>query len=213
MDFLSREISDYCEQHTSPEDELLNNLRRETHLHVMSPRMISGHLQGRILSAISQLLKPQSILEIGTYTGYSAICLSEGLAENGKLITIDYNPEFKPIHQKYLLQSARANQIEIIYDKATSVIPLLTGPFDLVFIDADKENYAVYFDLVIDKMRSGGVILADNVLWSGKVVEPIKPNDKSTAALAAFNEKIMQDKRVSKVLLPIRDGIFFIRKL
>lgn len=213
MDFLSREISDYCEQHSSEEDELLKNLRRETHLHVLSPRMLSGHLQGRVLSAISQLIQPRAILEIGTYTGYSAICLSEGLAADGKLTTIDYNPEYKTIHEKFLLQSAKANQIEVIYDKATSAIPLLEGPFDLVFIDADKENYAVYFDLVIDKLKSGGVILADNVLWSGKVIEPLKANDKSTAAIVAFNEKIRQDNRVEKVLLPIRDGIFFIRKL
>jgi predicted O-methyltransferase YrrM len=175
--------------------------------------MLSGHLQGRFLSMISHMLQPEFILEIGTYTGYSAICLSEGLSKKGKLVTIDNNRELDPILQKYLLKSEKAKQIEVVFGNAAEIIPTLPSQIDLVFIDADKENYALYFDLVIDKVRSGGYILADNVLWSGKVVEPVKSNDRSTKALMDFNEKVQRDSRVENMLLPLRDGIMVMRKI
>lgn len=213
MEFLPEAIDTYSRNHTSIESELLRELNRETHLKVLSPRMLSGHLQGRFLSMISHMLQPEFILEIGTYTGYSAICLSEGLSQNGKLVTIDNNRELEPILQKYLLKSEKAKQIEVVFGNASEIIPALSSQIDLVFIDADKENYAVYFDLVIDKVRSGGFILADNVLWSGKVVEPVKSNDRSTKALMDFNEKIQRDSRVENMLLPLRDGIMVMRKI
>ncbi|MBK9591203.1 MAG: class I SAM-dependent methyltransferase [Crocinitomicaceae bacterium] len=213
MEFLPEAIDTYSRNHTSIESELLRELNRETHLKVLSPRMLSGHLQGRFLSMISHMLQPEFILEIGTYTGYSAICLSEGLSQNGKLVTIDNNRELEPILQKYLLKSEKAKQIEVVFGNASEIIPALSSQIDLVFIDADKENYAVYFDLVIDKVRSGGFILADNVLWSGKVVEPVKSNDRSTKALMDFNEKVQCDSRVENMLLPLRDGIMVMRKI
>lgn len=212
MDFLPPKIDHYANKLSSPESELLAELNRETHLKVLSPRMLSGHLQGRALSMISHMIRPSYILEIGTYTGYSAICLSEGLSENGKLVTIDVNEELSPILNAYLMKSPKAKQIEVIYGDATKIIQTLPNQIDLVFIDADKENYSLYFDLVIDKMSPGGFILADNVLWSGKVVEEIKSNDKSTIEIMAFNNKIQNDSRVENVLLPIRDGIMLIRK-
>ncbi|MBK6527755.1 MAG: class I SAM-dependent methyltransferase [Crocinitomicaceae bacterium] len=210
---LPEAIDTYSRNHTSIESELLRELNRETHLKILSPRMLSGHLQGRFLSMISHMLQPEFILEIGTYTGYSAICLSEGLSQNGKLVTIDNNRELEPILQKYLLKSEKAKQIEVVFGNASEIIPALSSQIDLVFIDADKENYAVYFDLVIDKVRSGGFILADNVLWSGKVVEPVKSNDRSTKALMDFNEKVQCDSRVENMLLPLRDGIMVMRKI
>jgi len=212
MDFIPEEIEKYALQHTQSESKLLADLNRETHLKVLTPRMLSGHLQGRILSMLSKIIQPNFILEIGTYTGYSAICLSEGLTENGKLITIDNNEELKPILEKYLLKSPKANQIEILFGDATKIIPEINNELDLVFIDADKENYSNYYDLTIDKLRSGGVILADNVLWSGKVVKAVKENDRSTRALQQFNEKVNNDDRVENLLLPVRDGIMMIRK-
>jgi predicted O-methyltransferase YrrM len=213
MEFLPEAIDRYSRNHTSIESELLRELNRETHLKILSPRMLSGHLQGRFLSMISHMLQPEFILEIGTYTGYSAICLSEGLSKKGKLVTIDNNRELDPILQKYLLKSEKAKQIEVVFGNAAEIIPTLPSQIDLVFIDADKENYALYFDLVIDKVRSGGYILADNVLWSGKVVEPVKSNDRSTKALMDFNEKVQRDSRVENMLLPLRDGIMVMRKI
>lgn len=213
MEFLPEAIDTYSKDHSSSESELLRELNRETHLKILSPRMLSGHLQGRFLSMISHMIKPERILEIGTYTGYSAICLSEGLSDTGKLITIDNNKELEPVLQKYLLKSAKSTQIELLFGNAADIIPTLTDQLDLVFIDADKENYALYFDLVVDKVRSGGVILADNVLWSGKVVEPLKANDRSTKALMDFNKKVQEDSRVENMLLPLRDGIMIMRKI
>ncbi len=213
MDFLPEKIEEYIENLTTSESEELANLNRETHLKIMSPRMLSGHIQGRFLSLISHMIQPAYILEIGTYTGYSALCLAEGLKENGKLITIDRNEELDSIIEKYLKSSKYGNQIDFRIGNATAIIPELPNGIDLVFIDADKPNYSNYFDLVIDKVKPGGFILADNVLWSGKVVEPIKQNDKSTIAIHEFNQKVHDDNRVENVLLPIRDGIMALRKL
>jgi predicted O-methyltransferase YrrM len=177
----------------------------------MMPRMLSGHLQGRVLSMISKMVRPRTILEIGTYTGYSAICLAEGLTADGLLITIDVNEELEGRVRQYFDEAGMSSKVKYIVGNAATVIPSLEGPFDLVFIDADKENYSRYYDLVIDKVPAGGIILADNVLWSGKVLQA--KQDKDTRAIVEFNKKIHQDERVENVLLPIRDGILMIRKL
>lgn len=212
MDFLPSNIDEYVANHCQPESDLLRELNRETHLKVLSPRMLSGHVQGRFLSIISKLIRPNFILEIGTYTGYSAICLSEGLSVKGKLLTVDNNYELTPILDKYLMKSPRANQIEYKIANAQDVIPAINEKIDLVFIDADKENYLNYYNLVFDKVSTGGIILVDNVLWSGKVVQPVKTNDKSTMAILEFNNFIKNDNRVEANLIPIRDGIYMIRK-
>jgi caffeoyl-CoA O-methyltransferase len=211
MDLINESIQHYAEQHTSSEADLLKKIERDTHAKVMMPRMLSGHLQGRVLSMISHMIRPQRILEIGTYTGYSAVCLAEGLQEGGKLITIDINEELEDRVRDYFAASSYNNNIEYKIGNAVEVIPALNETFDLVFIDADKERYGVYFDLVIDKVRNGGFILADNVLWSGKVLDA-KP-DKDTRAILEFNKKIQDDPRVENVLLPIRDGIMLMRKV
>ncbi len=213
MEFIPEKIDDYAGEHTAAESALLSDLSRETHLKIMTPRMLSGHIQGRFLSMITHMLKPKFVLEIGTYTGYSALCMAEGLHPQGKIITIDNNEELKDILDKHLLASEFSNQIEFKLGAALDIIPTLENEIDLVFIDADKPNYSNYFDAVIDKMRPGGFILADNVLWSGKVAEEIKPNDKSTVAIDAFNKKVHDDPRVENVLIPIRDGIMALRKL
>jgi caffeoyl-CoA O-methyltransferase len=207
MEFIDEKLDDYCGEHTSPEDELLQRVNRETHLEVLQPRMLSGHLQGRFLSMISKLKQPKRILEVGTYTGYSALCLAEGLPSDGKLITLDVNEELAEKVKEYFDASTYASQLEMRVGDATKLIPALEGPFDLVFIDADKENYSNYFDLVIDKMAKGGLIIADNVLWSGKVIEPSKENDTSTKALLEYNDKVHEDPRVENMMLPVRDGL------
>ena len=207
MHFLSDDLEEYANQHTDNEPLLLQELTRRTHLSVLQPRMLSGHLQGRFLSLLSKLVRPQTILEIGTYTGYATLCLAEGLAPNGTLHTIDIKEELIDLQTEFFNRSGYGNQIVQHLGKAADIIPTLHTTFDLVFIDADKQNYALYFDLVIDKMNSGGIILSDNVLWSGKVVEEVKPSDKHTQALMAYNKKIKDDSRVETVLLPIRDGI------
>lgn len=207
MEFLDPKLDEYCGDHTSTENELLNRIDRETHLEVLQPRMLSGHLQGRFLSMVSKLKQAKSILEIGTYTGYSALCMAEGMHPEGKLITIDLNDELADKVRSYFDESQFGKQMELMVGDATEIIPKLSGPFDLVFIDADKENYPQYFDMVIDKMSKGGLIIADNVLWSGKVIEAIKENDTSTEALVIYNNKIQSDPRVENVLLPIRDGL------
>lgn len=212
MEFLPEKIEDYVENHTEKESDELAKLSRDTHLKILSPRMLSGHVQGRFLAMISHMMQPKRVLEIGTYTGYSALCLAEGMPEDGKIITIDRNNELEDIINTHLKQSEYANKIDVHFGYAAEIIPTLEETFDLVFIDADKPNYSNYFNLIIDKVRPGGFILADNVLWSGKVVETIKPGDKSTVAIHGFNQKVHDDPRVENVLIPIRDGIMALRK-
>jgi caffeoyl-CoA O-methyltransferase len=211
MDFIKKEIQAYAETHTSPESQVLRNINRETHAKVMQPRMLSGHLQGRVLSMFSCMLRPARILEIGTYTGYSAICLAEGLQENGKLVTIDINEELGETVRQYFAEAGVIAKVDYRIGNALDIIPTLKMKFDLVFIDADKENYSRYFDLVIDNVNLNGIILADNVLWSGKVLEA--KVDKDTKAIIDFNRKVQEDKRVENILLPIRDGIMVMRKV
>jgi len=207
MHFLSEELENYAAQHTEDEPLLLQELNKRTHLNVLQPRMISGHFQGRFLSLLSKMVQPRTILEIGTYTGYATLCLAEGLHPEGVLHTIDIKEELTDLQREFFDRSGYGSQIVQHLGKAADIIPALDTTFDLVFIDADKQNYAHYFDLVIEKMNRGGLILSDNVLWSGKVVEEVKHNDKHTQALMAYNQKIKDDPRVETVLLPIRDGI------
>lgn len=212
MEFLPENISEYAEAHTHKESDALKDLNRVTWSKVLQPRMLSGHLQGRVLSMFSKMTKPKRILEIGTYTGYSAICLAEGLAIDGKLISLDVNEELETMAKEYFAKSGFEDKIEMIIGNALEVIPTLNEKWDLVFIDADKENYSNYYDLVIDHLNIGGLIIADNVLWSGKVVESVKGDDEETLALKAFNEKVHNDPRVENVLFPIRDGLMICRK-
>ena len=207
MHLLSEELENYAAQHTEDEPLLLQELNKRTHLNVLQPRMISGHFQGRFLSLLSKMVQPRTILEIGTYTGYATLCLAEGLHPEGVLHTIDIKEELTDLQREFFDRSGYGSQIVQHLGKAADIIPSLNTTFDLVFIDADKQNYAHYFDLVIEKMNRGGIILSDNVLWSGKVVEEVKHNDKHTQALMAYNQKIKDDPRVETVLLPIRDGI------
>ncbi|ATA91167.1 O-methyltransferase [Capnocytophaga canimorsus] len=207
MHFISPTLEQYAEAHSQSEPPLLQELSRRTHLNVLQPRMLSGHFQGRVLSLISKLIRPKTILEIGTYTGYATLCLAEGLSPEGIIHTIDVNEELQDLQREFFDRSGKGNQIVQHLGAAADIIPTLDANFDLVFIDADKQNYALYFDLIINKMRSGGIILSDNVLWSGKVVSPIKPNDKQTLAIDLYNKKINNDPRVETVLLPIRDGL------
>lgn len=209
MEILNESLQGYAEQHTTPENDLLKRINRDTNANVLLPRMLSGHLQGRVLSMISQMIRPKAILEIGTYTGYSALCLVEGLADGGTLITIDINEELEEKAKGYF--ELYHDKIDYRIGNALNIVPALNEMFDLVFIDADKINYTNYFDLVIDKVRAGGFILADNVFWNGKVLDE-RP-DADTRAIISFNQKIHNDKRVENVLLPIRDGIMMIRKL
>ncbi len=213
MEFLDKAIEDYSIQHSTNEDSVLSELNRETNLKVMMPRMLSGHIQGRVLSTFSAMLKPDRILEIGTYTGYSAICLCEGLSEGGLLYTIDTNEELEGLVRNYFEKAGCANKVKYIIGNAMNVIPTLDETFDLIFIDADKINYSNYYDLVFDKVRKGGFIIVDNVLWSGKVLNKREKMDKDTLAIDNFNKKIKTDMRVEKILFPIRDGLFVIRKI
>jgi caffeoyl-CoA O-methyltransferase len=212
MEFILPEIDNYCSEHTSPENELLSKLNRETHAKVMQARMLSGHFQGRLLAMFSQMMQPSNILEIGTYTGYSALCLAEGLTDNGKIITLDVNEELEDFVRSFFEASPLSNKIDFRIGNALEIIPTLTETFDLVFIDADKLNYANYYDLVFDKVRKGGYIISDNVLWSGKVADDTK-KDKDTLSIRAFNKKLHDDSRVENILLPIRDGLIIVRKL
>jgi caffeoyl-CoA O-methyltransferase len=210
MDFINEDIVRYAEQH-STESELLRKINRDTHAEVLRPRMLSGHLQGRILSMISAMIRPTNILEIGTYTGYSALCMCEGLKPGGKLITIDVNEELESRVRKYFDESGYADKIDFKIGNALEIIPRLGVKFDLVFIDADKENYSRYFDLVFNSVTLAGYILADNVLWSGKVLDT--KADKDTRSIQEFNDKVNQDPRVENILLPVRDGIMMMRKI
>jgi predicted O-methyltransferase YrrM len=210
MNFLPADIEQYAIAHTTPESEVLQQLNRTTYTNVLMPRMLSGHLQGAILSMFSHMIQPKYVLEIGTFTGYSAICLAAGLRQDGKLHTIDINEELENLARKYWEKANVSDKIVYHIGDARDIIPTLDLTLDLVFIDADKINYATYYDLVIDKVRTGGFIIADNVLWSGKVIAP-KP-DKDTKAIIEFNTKIQQDGRVENVLMPVRDGLLVIRK-
>ena len=210
MEFIDEAIEEYSRQFSDKPSDLLQSLDRETHARILQPRMLSGHLQGRYLSMLSKLISPQLIVEIGTYTGYSALCLAEGLQANGRLITIDINEELESFTRSFFNRSAYAEQIDYRIADAQLELGTIDGPIDLVFIDADKRNYAKYFDLIIAKMRPGGLILVDNVLWSGKIVDE-RANDKSTNALREFNQKCLDDPRVEKMLLPLRDGLYMLR--
>ncbi len=211
MHFLPDSIDEYIDRHTPAEPELLAQLNRETYQKVLQPRMLSGHYQGRMLSLVSKIINPKSVLEIGTYTGYSALCLAEGLQDGGKLHTIDMNEELYDFQQKYFQLSPWKDQIKQYLGNAVEIIPEIQEQFDLVFIDADKPNYPKYFELVISKMKPGGVILSDNVLWSGKVVEKVKKDDEATQALIEYNQLLAEDERVESVILPIRDGLTLTR--
>ena len=207
MHFISEELEDYAAFHSENEPELLAALNRETHQKILQPRMLSGHFQGRVLSMISKLVNPQRILEIGTYTGYATLCLAEGLRAGGTLDTMDNNEELYDFQRKYFDLSAWKDSITQHLGNALDMIPLLNKKLDLVFIDADKENYINYYNMILPLMNKGGIILSDNVLWSGKVLEPLKPNDTSTKILLEYNKLLKEDPRVETVLLPIRDGL------
>lgn len=212
MNFISEELEDYVARHSSNEPELLQKLGRETFQKVLQPRMLSGHYQGRLLSLISKIARPATVLEIGTYTGYSALCLAEGLAPEGKIHTIDLNEELYQLQRKYFDLSDYKDQIFQYTGDATEIIPSMDLQFDLVFIDADKPNYPKYLELIIDKLVPGGLILSDNVLWSGKVLEPVREADESTRALLQYNELLAKHPLLETVLLPIRDGLSISRK-
>ncbi|WP_339918822.1 O-methyltransferase [uncultured Flavobacterium sp.] len=213
MHFISQELEDYIEQHSEKEPQLLAALNKETYQKILLPRMLSGHFQGRVLSMLAKLIRPVNILEIGTYTGYSALCLCEGMQENGTLHTIDIKEELVDFQRKHFDKSPWGQQIIQHLGEAVDIIPALDVKFDLVFIDADKENYINYFNIILPKMNKGGIILSDNVLWSGKVLEPLHPNDISTKILVEYNALLKNDPRVETVLLPIRDGLTVSRVL
>lgn len=214
-------LSEYIEQHSSPESEVLQRITRSTHLEVINPRMLSGHVQGRVLSMLSQMIQPKRILELGTFTGYSALCLAEGLTEDGKLITIEHNDEMEDSIRRNLALSPLGEKVELIIGDAKETLRRLGDKikgdkekgeeFDLVFIDADKKEYCDYLDLVLPLMHKGGWILADNTLWDGHIIDPAYDKDRQTVALRAFNDKVAQDTRLEKVILPLRDGLTIIR--
>ncbi len=212
MNFLPEKIETYVEQHTEEEPELLKQLTRETWQKVNNPRMLSGHVQGRFLSMISHLIRPKRVLEIGTYTGYSALCLAEGLAANGEIVTIDINDELRWIQDKYFTLSSSGKSIVRHFGDALELIPAMETNYDLVFIDADKENYLNYYNLLIERLPAGAVILIDNLLWSGKVVAKAEIHDEETRILQQLSAFIQSDDRVQNVLLPLRDGLMMVRK-
>ncbi|WP_417290269.1 O-methyltransferase [Corallibacter sp.] len=213
MHFLSDELDNYVVAHSENEPELLQQLTRETYQKILQPRMLSGHYQGRVLSIISKLINPKNILEIGTYTGYSALCLAEGMQRDGELHTIDINEELVDFQRSYFDKSDYGHQIHQHLGSALDIIPELDKTFDLVFIDADKPNYVNYFHVIIDKLNTGGVILSDNVLWSGKILDKVKKDDTSTQTLLDYNKLLKEDTRIETVLLPIRDGLTISRKV
>ena len=213
MNFIPEELDNYAIVHSQDEPALLQQLSRETYQKILQPRMLSGHFQGRVLSMISKLINPKTILEIGTYTGYSALCLAEGMSSDGTLHTIDINEELFDFQRKYFDKSPYGSQIVQHLGNALEIIPEIEDSFDLIFIDADKENYVNYFHTIIDKLNSGGIILSDNVLWSGKVLHStFKKEDTSTPALIEYNKLLKEDDRIETVLLPIRDGLTISRK-
>lgn len=213
MHFLSEDLEDYIALHSQDEPELLAQLNKETYQKILLPRMLSGHFQGRVLSMLSKLIRPKTILEIGTYTGYATLCLCEGMQQEGIIHTIDIKEELIDFQRKYFDKSPWGTQIIQHLGEAVSIIPTITEKFDLVFIDADKENYINYYELIVPKMNKGGIILSDNVLWSGKVVETLNPKDTSTKILLEYNQLLKNDPRVETVLLPIRDGLTVSRVL
>lgn len=212
MELIDDALNAYCEAHTTPETQLLHSLNRDTHLKVLSPNMLSGHLQGAFLSMVSHMIRPRYVLEIGTYTGYSALCLAQGLQPGGTLLSLDIDEETSAMAQSYVDRSDVKDRITLVLADAKSYIPSLTQPFDLVFIDADKTSYALYYDLVLDKVSPGGFILIDNVLWKGKITAPEQSMDAKTLAIHRFNQKVQNDPRVENMLLPLRDGMMLVRK-
>jgi caffeoyl-CoA O-methyltransferase len=212
MKFINEKIEDYALAHSQSESAILSKLNRETHAKVLQPRMLSGHMQGNVLNMFSKMIQPQQILEIGTYTGYSAICLAQGLQKNGKLHTIDVNEELEKMVRSFFEEAGLTDKIKYYLGDALMVIPTINETFDLVFIDADKRNYSAYYDLVFDKVRSGGYIIVDNVLWSGKVLDDHDKMDLDTKMIDDLNKKVHADPRVEHMLLPIRDGLMVVRK-
>lgn len=212
MQFLSPELDRYAEQNSAPEPAYLKELAEETRSSIDMPQMLSGHLQGRFLSLMSKLLAPKLALDIGTFTGYSALCMAEGLASDGRLHTIDIKTPLAPMVDRYLRKAGFRDRVHQHLAPALETIPLIEGNFDLVFIDADKQNYSNYFDLVVDRMRPGGLIIADNVLWSGKVLEDPGMHDAETRGLAEYAQKVKRDDRVENILLPLRDGLLISRR-
>jgi caffeoyl-CoA O-methyltransferase len=213
MEFIDPLLDEYVCAHTENEPAILKELNRKTHLSVLQPRMLSGHFQGRVLSMLSHMIKPENVLEIGTYTGYSALCFAEGIREGGKVITIDVNEELEDLVREYIDKAGMNDKIDYRIGDAMEIIPTLSEQFDVIFIDADKKNYCNYYDLVFDKVKTGGYIIADNVLWSGKVLEDNETLDRETKILMDYNNKVHNDVRVQVVLLPIRDGLMIARKL
>ena len=212
MNFLPKYINDYSEKYTTKEDDVLYQLHRETHQKILRPRMLSGHLQGQLLTMFANMVSPESILEIGTYTGYSAICLARGLKKGGELHTIDINEELEDFALHFFTKAGLKNQIKTHIGNALEILPSINKEWDMVFVDADKENYINYYNLVFDSVKNGGIIIFDNVLWSGKVTQEIDPKDEETKSLVTLAEILEQDNRIENVLLPVRDGLFMVRK-
>jgi caffeoyl-CoA O-methyltransferase len=212
MEFLNEKIEAYALAHSQPESEVLKKLNRDTYANVLMPRMLSGHMQGNLLSMLSKMIRPKQILEIGTYTGYSGICLAQGLQSNGKLHTIDINEELEKMVRQFFKEAGLSDKINYYIGNALDIIPSIKETFDVVFIDADKKNYSAYYDLVFDKVNSGGYIIADNVLWSGKILDAPEKMDTDTKAIDLFNKKVHADSRIEHTLLPVRDGLMIARK-
>ncbi|MES2559189.1 MAG: class I SAM-dependent methyltransferase [Bacteroidota bacterium] len=213
MDIIDEKIQQYCDTHTSEESDVLKQLNRDTHANVLQPRMLSGHFQGRLLSMISKMIQPRVVLEIGTYTGYSAICMAEGLAEGGKLITIDVNAEREEMVNAYIAQAGMEGRIQHIIGDALNIVKTLPYTYDLIFIDADKPNYMRYYEMAMEKLNPGGYMLLDNILWSGKVIDENElAKDKDTQLLHSVNERVQEDERVENILLPVRDGLMLLRR-
>lgn len=213
MDFLPAPLEKYIEEHTKPETDLLRRLNRETHASVLMPQMLAGHLQGRFLKMLATMINPAQVLEIGTYTGYSSLCFAEGMEKGTTIHTIDINEELSHIVTKYIKEAKESAKIKTYIGNALDIIPTIDEVFDMVYIDADKKNYLNYYNLVFDKLRKGGYVVADNVLWSGKVIERSAKKDEETEGIKIFNDYVTNDKRVENVLVPLRDGLMIIRKL